>query len=403
MTEQEIKTYMDSLNLEVKNMPDARFMDQKCIPDVVSAVSECILAYVGDDNNKDFTKTSIWYSDYAQELITTSFSKPNLNEKSAKKEYDKFFGQPMRLLGYAGVLNRTVKGNVNHYTIAKRDLLEFISIRERNALVFLNAYLEKLVNDNQLMVFFDDFFLKQDKNTLNTLRDKLFKFYFENTAIEKDFEPPRIFNKIINIFAYCRKKRGTDSGKLSDGVITLADIRYNNTNWRDKKDKSITRQAFREMATQQAEDTTTYLHYSIEKAKRFVRMIEGDCSEIHRFTPKYSPTQAHHIFMASDFPELADCPENIICLTPTQHYKMAHPNNKTSVIDLDYQIVCLLCKLDSIEINNRSGKDDYSLAEFANVLNTGFGTDYFTPQMDYEEVKYAIIKNAYYHERLAAR
>lgn len=403
MTEQEIKTYMAGVNLNVKDFDDARFMDQKCIPDVVCAVSECILNFVDNEQHNDFTKNDIWYSDYAHELITTSFSKPDLSEKSAKKEYDKFFGQPMRLLAYAGVLKRTVIGNINHYTIANRNLLEFISQRERNALVFLNAYLEKLAKDNHLMAYFEDFFRMQDKDSLNTLRNKLNHFYWDNTAVKEDYEPPRIYNKIINIFAYIRKKKGTDLGRVSDGAITLADIRYNKTNWRDKKDKSITRQAFREMASQQAEDTTTYLHYSIEKAKKFVRMVEADCSEVHRFSPKYTPTQAHHIFMASDFPELADCPENIICLTPTQHYKMAHPNNKTSIVDQDYQIVCLLCKLDSIEMNNRNGKDDYSLIEFTNVLNIGLGTDYFTPQMDYEEVKYAIIKNAYYHKILEMR
>ena len=278
-----------------------------------------------------------------------------------------------------------------------------LALRERNALIFLNAYLEKLAIDNHLMAYFEDFFRLQDKNSLNILRDKLNHFYWDNTAVSGAYEPPRIYNKIINIFAYIRRKKGTDTGQVSEGAITLADIRYNNTNWRDKKDKSMTRQAFRELAAQQVEDTTTYLHYSIEKAKRFVRMVESDCSEVHRFIPKYTPSQAHHIFMASDFPELADCPENIICLTPTQHYKMAHPNNKTSIVDLDYQIVCLLCKLDSIEINNRNGKDDYSLVEFINVLNTGLGTAYFTPQMDYEEVKYGIIKQAYYHEALSQR
>ena len=402
MTEQEIKTYMSGINLKIADLEDARFMDQKCIPDVVCAVSECILDYV-DKNSNDFTKNDIWHSKYAHELITTSFSKPDLSEKSAEKEYDKFFGQPMRLLSYAGVLNRNVIGNVNHYSIANQGLLEFISLRERNALIFLNAYLEKLATDNHLMAYFEDFFRLQDKNSLNILRDKLNHFYWDNTAVSGAYEPPRNYNKIINIFAYIRRKKGTDTGQVSEGAITLADIRYNNTNWRDKKDKSMTRQAFRELAAQQVEDTTTYLHYSIEKAKRFVRMVESDCSEVHRFIPKYTPSQAHHIFMASDFPELADCPENIICLTPTQHYKMAHPNNKTSIVDLDYQIVCLLCKLDSIEINNRNGKDDYSLVEFINVLNTGLGTAYFTPQMDYEEVKYGIIKQAYYHEALSQR
>ena len=48
MTEQEIKNYMAGINLKVEDLEDARFMDQKCIPDVVCAVSECILNYVDD-------------------------------------------------------------------------------------------------------------------------------------------------------------------------------------------------------------------------------------------------------------------------------------------------------------------------------------------------------------------
>ena len=104
--------------------------------------------------------------------------------------------------------------------------------------------------------------------------------------------------------------------------------------------------------------------------------------------------------MASEFPEIADCPENIICITPNQHFYRAHPDNHTQVIDRDYQLICLLCKLDSIEINFRSGKDDYSLADFANVLNIGLGTDVFNPQMDFEEVKFHIMKQAYYQDLL---
>lgn len=403
MTEHEIKKFISTLDLRVENFEDARFMDQKCIPDVVCAVSECILDYVDNGHHDSFTKNDIWHSDYSHELITTSFSKPNLSEDSAKREYDKFFGQPMRLLAYAGVLRKTVINNSNHYTIVNRELLEYISFRERNALVFLNAYLEKLVTDNGLMDYFDVFFRLQNNNSLTILRDKLNHFYWENTAVQGDLEPPRIYNKIINILAYVRQKKGTDTGRVSNGAITLSDIRYNNINWRDKKkDKTITRAEFRESVSRIAEDSTTYLHYSIEKAKRFVKIVESDCSEVHRFVPKYTPTQAHHIFMASDFPELADYPENIICLTPTQHYNMAHPG-KTTIIDMDYQIICLLCKLDSIERNYRSGKDDYSLADFINVLNTGLDTDYFKSDMDYEEVKYGIIKQAYYHELLEAR
>lgn len=404
MTVSEIKAHMAKLNLDVSQMSNARFMDQKCIPDVVCAVAECILEYDKLHPKAGFTKNDIWFSPYANDLISTSFSKPDLDDKGAKSEYDKFFGQPLRLFAYANVLSISKKGNSNFYTIANREILEFVSLREQNAFVFLNAYLEKLIDDNNLMPYFDDFFNKQDKSSLEILCDRLDHLYWDKTNVDGKYEPSRIYNKIINIFAKGKCKKGIIGGRLSENIITFSDIRYNTMNWRDKKkDRNITRQAFAKMVQNQINDSTTYLHYSIEKAKKYVRMVESDCSEVHRFFPKYSPTQAHHIFMASEFPELADCPENIICLTPNQHYKMAHPNNKTSIVDLDYQIVCLLCKLDSIEINLRNGKDDYSLAEFINVLNTGFGTDIFTLQMDYEDIKYTIIKTAYYHDYLVSK
>ena len=125
--------------------------------------------------------------------------------------------------------------------------------------------------------------------------------------------------------------------------------------------------------------SSTYL-YTVDD-KKFVRKIQP-FSEIHRFE-QYPGLQAHHIFMESEFPQIADLPENIIILTPNQHYYRAHPNNKTSVIDEKYQAICLMSKLDSIEINNRSGEGDYSLEDFIDVLNTGFETEHFNTGMDY--------------------
>lgn len=70
-------------------------------------------------------------------------------------------------------------------------------------------------------------------------------------------------------------------------------------------------------------------------------------------------------------------------------------NYKTSVIDEKYQAICLISKLDSIEINNRSGESDYSLEDFIDVLNTGFETDNFNTGMDYEEIKHQIMNHVY--------
>ena len=393
---EEIKNYLSSLHLDVRKKGSARFMDQKCTPDVVCAVAECILEYTSGYENLRFTKNDIWHSDYANKLIQESFTKPDLSAESANSEYDKFFAQPMKLFAYCGVLGE-IKDGANYYTVNHRDILSFISRHERNALDFLDAYLTKVMADSGMLKPFNDFFEKQDRASLYALRERLMTFYHTYTNIENKFEPPRIFNKIINILAFKRKKKGTVRGTISANTITIDEIRYNRINWRDvKKDKTMSRQEYNILVGNEIGKNAGYYKYQIEKAKRFVKSIEK-VSEIHRFDA-YPASQAHHIFMVSDFPEIADCPENIICITPNQHFYRAHPNNHTQVIDRDYQVVCLLCKLDSIEINFREGKNDYSLADFTNVLNIGLGTDVFTPQMDFEEVKFRIMKQAY-HQR----
>ena len=396
----EIKNYFNGIDLDVRKVGSARFMDQKCTPDVVCAVAECILEYTNEDVNLSFTKDDIWHSDYANELIQESFTKPDLSADSVNSEYDKFFAQPMKLLAYCGILDEVLDG-ANHYTINHRDILSFISRHERNAIDFLDAYLTKVMSDSGMMKYFNDFFDKQDRASLYTLRDKLTTLYHAYTKVKNDFEPPRIFNKIINILAFKRKKKGTVRGAVSANTLTIDEIRYNRINWRDiKKDKTMSRQEYTLLIKDEIDKNSGYYKYQIEKAKRFVKDIEK-VSEIHRFDC-YPASQAHHIFMASEFPEIADCPENIICITPNQHFYRAHPDNHTQVIDRDYQIVCLLSKLDSIEINYRNGKNDYSLADFVNVLNTGLSTDVFNAQMDFEEVKYRIMKQVYYQDLLSA-
>ena len=367
-------------------------MDQKVIPDVLSAVSECVLEFLGADIYKSFTKNDIWFSSYAQELITTSFNKPDLTE--AKSEYDKFFAQPLKALAYAKILNEKKEGNTNYYSVNNCELLKYISLRERNALDFLYTYLEKVIEDSGLSYVFDSFFQQQDKHSFEVLRKTMFDFYKENTNIKKDYEPSRIFNKIINILAFKKKKKGSIKGSLSKTPIYLDEIRYNRVNWRDiGKEKGITREEFSKVLSENT-SLEGYFKYSIQKAKKFVKLLHP-FSEIHRFD-QYPGSQAHHIFMESEFPEIADYPENIICITPNQHFCRAHPNNKTSVIDKDYQIICLLSKLDSIEMNHREGKEDYSLTDFIEVLNIGFKTDYFKKTMDYEELKHQIIKFSYH-------
>ena len=392
----EIKQYIDSTTFKVEKDIEGRFFDQKCTPDVVCAIAECVLEYTKDDYALSFTKNDIWHFDYTNSLITESFSKPNLSEDGSKNEYDKFFAHPLEMLAFAGILSREKIKGQNFYTVVRRDFLEYISARERNALEFMDAYLVKLLYDNGLTNIFEVFFEKQDKDSFNLLRKTLSAFIYSHTRIENAKEPSRIYNKMINVLCYKRHLKGTEGGHLSKNAITLNAIRYNNTNWRDiDKPKSMSRKDYNILVNREINKDSGFYKYQIEKAKQYVKKIEK-FSEIHRFR-NYPASQAHHIFMASEFPEIADCPENIICITPNQHFVFAHPDGRTQIVDKDYQIVCLLCKLDSIEINFRQGKEDYSLPDFVNVLNVGLGTDFFKPQMNFEEIKFNIIKQAYYH------
>lgn len=382
--EQYLRTFVNLHNYDVRQTGNSRFTDQKCIPDVVCAVAECILEYVGEDTIKTFTKNDVWHFDYSEQLVEECFFKPNTESEDMQSEYDKFFAQPMKMFAAAGILEETKVNGTNTYVLKEKDILEYISLREKNALIFLDVYLTKVMEDCGLMSFFTDFFNVQDKNSLYILRDKLMSFYHTYTPINGEYEPKRIFNKIINIMAFRRRKCGAVKGFVSKYPLTIDEIRYNRQNWRDiDKPKGISRQEFAEQTTTTNENG--YYERAINQAKRFVKDLE-QYSEVHHY-PAYIATDAHHIFMKSEYPELADMPENIIALTGTEHYSYAHPNRNTQRTDPNYQMICLISKLDSIERNFQAGNDDYSLADFTRVLNVGLSTDEFSAQMGYEMIK----------------
>ena len=382
-----ISNHLSSFDFDIRKSNNARFIDQKVTPDVLSFVSECIIEHLSNDNNNEFTINDIRYSEYANDLVTDIFGKPGI--KKAENEYDKFFSQPIKMLSYANILQENKSKRTYKFKIKNFEILEYISVRERNAYKFIVQYLEKVLNDSDLYTIFETFFNNQTKSEFNNLKTNYIEFIISNTAIKKETEPKRIFTKIINPLAFNLKKLGTRKGFLSKTNISYNELLYNRPNWRDiGKDKSISRHAFLDTFESQIDNIKHY-NYSIQKAKKFVKQLHK-YSEIHRFE-NYPALQAHHIFPQNEFPEIADYPENIIAITPNQHFLRAHPNNKTTIIDPNYQLICLISKLDSVEINYRTSKDDYNKDEFVMVLNTGYNTNYFKKTMDYEQIKHELI------------
>ncbi|WP_210133558.1 hypothetical protein [Staphylococcus sp. GDY8P197P] len=95
-------------NLRVNN--NGRWIDQKCTPDVICIVSDCILNFL--DENMDcieFSSTDIWKSSYTKENVEEIFSKPGTDHEKSVNEYDKFFAQPIELLANSQVLKKVKK------------------------------------------------------------------------------------------------------------------------------------------------------------------------------------------------------------------------------------------------------------------------------------------------------
>ncbi len=381
-----IQDFINNHNYDIRVSHNGRFTDQKCIPDVLCAVADCVLAYTDGDITKGFTKDDIWHSTYSNTLITESFSKPDVETDSTTSEYDKFFAQPLKLFASANILVETKQGRANYYNIRKLEILEFIAQREKNALDFLFVYLNKVMADTGCIHLFDEFFTLQDKGSFNRLCEGLDYLYYTYTPVTGQYEPSRIYNKIINIFAFKKRKLGSVKGRISKYPITIDELRYNRVNWRDvDKSKGVSRQESAEQNESIITNNRGYYERAVSKAKEFVHSIEK-YSEIHPY-PAYVATEAHHIFMKSEFPQIADCVENIIALTGTEHYLYAHPNRNTQLVDPNYQMVCLLSKLDSIERNFQNGGNDYSLADFVMVLNIGLRTNQFNEQMGFAGIK----------------
>ena len=129
-----ITKFLSKYDLDVRKSHDARFMDQKCTPDVVCFIADCLINL---NPQGEFTVQDVWDMQYFIKNASAIFGKPSPKNETARHEYDKFIQQPLRMLAYAHVLNIEKRGNVNYYGIANLDILDYIATKERNAYNFL--------------------------------------------------------------------------------------------------------------------------------------------------------------------------------------------------------------------------------------------------------------------------
>ena len=398
MTEREIIEFLSTKNYDIRITHNARWIDQKCTPDVLCIVADCILNYIDTNGNLDFTSKDIWFSDYTIQNVHDIFRKVQVDSSSASNEYDKFFGQPIKLFAYAGILEEEKFGRENKYRLINRNLLEHISLRERNALQFLIKYIGKVVEDSGLTIVFDEFFEQQNSRAYDNLKNTFFTFTVANTAIGSKgsngkLECGRIFTKVVNVLAFNLNKRGTEKGRISQHAITYDMLMYNRDNFRDiyaEKPKSVSRKDY--IAKQHIVINEAYYRYLSTKAKRRLKQYNDNyrngLSEM--LGDIEHATHIHHIFPAGEFPEISYYLENLMALTPNQHLNNAHPDGRTSAINRDYQHDCLIVKTDVIRENiEQNNEVIYSFSDFLHVLFVGFNEDTFLDiePNDYDGIK----------------
>ncbi len=214
--QQKIIDFLNSHNYDIRISHNARWIDQKCTPDVISIISDCILEYTNYNTEVEFSVKDIWNSQYARENILAIFSKPDTSSHNAKNEYDKFFGQPIKLLAYSNILIEQRKGNKYIYKISNLDLLYYIMQRDTNALIFLILYIQKVLKDSGIYKAFEIFLQCQNKDSFIKLKDMFINFTINNTPINGKKECGRILTKILNPLAFELQKKGTKKGNISD-------------------------------------------------------------------------------------------------------------------------------------------------------------------------------------------
>lgn len=392
--EEKILRLLSQYDYDVRISGDGRWCDQKCTPDVVSIVSDSIINYLeleGEDSK--FTATDIWNAEYTENNVVAIFNKPETNEPRSKNEYDKFFSQPLKLLSYSGILIEDQLGRSNVYSVNNLELLDGIGSSVRKSYIFLVKYIREVLNDSGLSPEFEHFFTEQTPESYANLKLSFANFTRKYTNIKGKFEPNRIFSKVINPLACERGLRGTRRGRISKYSINYSDLMYNRLNIRDEvsnKPKNITRQEWLEENKNPA-ITDAVIEYQAQRAqgtvRRFNQRYFSRASELKDEYSKGLATQMHHIFPKSIYKELSMYVENIIALTPNQHYLKAHPNNDTSRIDPYYQEACLKAKLGTIRLAEKNDIDSiYEFDNFVHVINVGLDNEYLVEENDYTTV-----------------
>lgn len=87
MKAEDIRSYLDGYSdYDIRKNHNCRYVDQKCTPDVVCFIADCILST--ECATKPFSVRDLWSTPFFVENTRIVFHKPFADNKSARCEYD---------------------------------------------------------------------------------------------------------------------------------------------------------------------------------------------------------------------------------------------------------------------------------------------------------------------------
>ena len=85
LTEEQIIKFMNHYNYDIRESHNARWIDQKCTPDVLCIIADCILEFVNSNPDKEyFSSLDIWHNEYTVKMLNQYLK--NLIQMSKKQE-----------------------------------------------------------------------------------------------------------------------------------------------------------------------------------------------------------------------------------------------------------------------------------------------------------------------------
>jgi hypothetical protein len=170
------------------------------------------------------------------------------------------------------------KGAQKFYKVINLSVLEYISLKDRNAYYFLYKYFVKILLGSNLSKFFETYNNKYEQGNLTQidfedLQNRFIKFIFGNTAINGEVERRRIYPKLLNIYACENNLPGSTRGRMSENEFYYTDLMYNRNNWRDfSKDKTISRQEASAESEQSIWVDTAFNTYLVQKVMNQIKI-----------------------------------------------------------------------------------------------------------------------------------